>query len=375
MLAKLAPDGSVLWLRSIPGSSFRGRSMGVDASGDVTLFGSTKTPVDMGTGPLTSGAGVILARFSGSDGALVWARGTSLILDDHRYWSAAVSANGEVVVTGPLVGTADFGGGPLSAFGQGRDAFVAAYGADGSHRWSKLFGGNESQTGTGAAPLPDGSTALVGSFRGTVDFGGGPVAADELDSYVVVLDRDGEHVWSRGLGGPGWQNALAVACDGLGNIVLHGSHNGSVDLGGGPHTSNLANHFCYAGLLSSTGEHMWTLAFGCYSSDGASFGPLVAGRPDGGMVAMGSFLGVVDVGAGPMHSLGGSDALAFAVDAQGTTLWSTSFSSEGDDLGFGVAVAPDGDVLLTGSANGPMDLGAGIVSPIDNDAFLVRILP
>jgi hypothetical protein len=100
----------------------------------------------------------------------------------------AVDANGDVVVTGVFFDTVDFGGGPLTSAGNG-DIFVAKYSAsDGSHLWSRRFGGTSFEEGSGVAVDANGDVVVTGRFHGTVDFGGGPLtSAGIADIFLLRL--------------------------------------------------------------------------------------------------------------------------------------------------------------------------------------------
>src|SRR5678815_5844983 len=58
--------------------------------------------------------------------------------------SIAIDAAGNVVVVGDFEGTVDFGGGPMGPTTGGKDfdAYVAKFDPAGNHLWSKWFGGD-----------------------------------------------------------------------------------------------------------------------------------------------------------------------------------------------------------------------------------------
>ena len=55
-----------------------------------------------------------------------------------------------------------------------------------------------------------------------------------FNAFSVKLDADGNHLWSRALGGLGIAVGVGVAVDGAGNVLLTGSCTGMADFGGGP---------------------------------------------------------------------------------------------------------------------------------------------
>lgn len=121
--------------------------------------------------------------------------------DEQSANSVAVDGSGNVFVTGYFSGTADFGGGPLTS--AGGDIFVAAFGASGSHLWSRRFGDADFQEGQEVATDGSGNVVVTGYFSGTADFGGGPLTSTgSEDIFVAKFDVDGGHVWSRRFGTP-----------------------------------------------------------------------------------------------------------------------------------------------------------------------------
>jgi Uma2 family endonuclease len=81
-----------------------------------------------------------------------------------------------------------------------------------------------------------GNVLLTGEFFGTADFGGGPLSsaggAGYLDIFVVKLDAQGQHLWSRHFEGRFQYDGPSVAVDSTGNVLLIGDFLGTVDLGG-----------------------------------------------------------------------------------------------------------------------------------------------
>jgi hypothetical protein len=179
-----------------------------------------------------------VAKYSASDGSHVWSRRFGGTSSDEGL-GVAVDSGGNVVVTGTFRGTVDFGGGPLTGAGFS-DIFVAKYSAsDGSHIWSRRSGGPASDLSRGVALDSGGNVVVTGGFRGTVDFGGGSFASAGKDDIFVATysASDGSHVWSRRFGGTSFDEGLGVAVDSGGRVVVTGNFSETVDFGGVPLTS------------------------------------------------------------------------------------------------------------------------------------------
>ncbi len=131
-----------------------------------------------------------MVKLDSSDGTAVWAKA----FGDAGYQAdegLATDAEGNVIVTGCLESTMDFGKGPLVSSG-GEDLFVAKLDPSGEALWSMRAGDGADQRGMRVATDPDGNVIVVGSFSGTLDFGGGhqlSAAPGEQDVFVVKLAR------------------------------------------------------------------------------------------------------------------------------------------------------------------------------------------
>ena len=201
-LAKYDQNGTCLWSRRFggPSSTDSGRGIVVDGNGNIVITGNFIGSVDFGGGALTSAGGddIFVAKYSAA-GAHVWSKrfgdpfafvggdiGKHVAIDTRANCDGRNGANC-VLLTGYFLGTADFGGGPLSGAGS-TDVFVAKYSANGTHLWSKRFGGAMIDESMAAAVDGAGNAAVTGRFGTTIDFGGGPLTTlGGSDTYLVKL--------------------------------------------------------------------------------------------------------------------------------------------------------------------------------------------
>lgn len=99
----------------------------------------------------------------------------------------ASDVRGGVTVAGSFSGTLDLGGSPLFSAG-GMDAFFATFDQDGGVSRSRRFGDQQAQHASGVAMSAFGAVFLAGAFRGTVDFGQGPVTSvGSEDAFLAAL--------------------------------------------------------------------------------------------------------------------------------------------------------------------------------------------
>ena len=140
---------------------------------------------------------------------------------------------GNVRVTGSFSGAVSFGGETFQSKGAA-DGFVAKFGPDGAHLWSKSYGdGNKDGTTAAAAAATDaaGNVLVTGSFSGAVDFGGGTLGGIGSDVFALKLGPDGTHRWSHRHGDQNAQAGRGIAADAAGNVFVAGSFAGAADFG------------------------------------------------------------------------------------------------------------------------------------------------
>jgi DNA-binding beta-propeller fold protein YncE len=181
----------------------------------------------------------------------------------------AVDPSGNTVVFGTFRDTADFGGGPLVSAGDS-DLFVAKWSFDGDPLWSVRFGSADDDYARGLAVDGDGAIYLTGSFTTAIDFGGGPLMpAAEDDIYIVKLDASGAHVWSQRFGDTDRDIGVDLAIDNGGfHVYLTGTFRSTVDFGGGSLVSGGGTDMFPAKFKATTGSHVWSYAFGANGSEG-----------------------------------------------------------------------------------------------------------
>src|SRR5262249_17807764 len=139
-------------------------------------------------------------------GQHLWSKGFGgpTLSDSVGVTAVATDASGNIVITGSLQGSADFGGGVLTSSGHYNDVFIAKYSSSGAHLWSKRFGSTGEDVGYGIAVDSSGNVLVTGYFQGTVDFGGGGlVSAGGADAFLAKYSPSGAHLWSKRFGGTG----------------------------------------------------------------------------------------------------------------------------------------------------------------------------
>ena len=269
------------------------------------------------------------------------------------------SKGGHFYLAGDFSGTLDLGGDPLVSAGL-RDIFVARFASDGSHLWSKRFGGTSNDVGFGIATLSGGEVVLTGQFGTTVDFGGGPLtSAGSSDIFLFKFaGGDGAHRWSKRFGSPISDQGFGVATDDEGNVLLTGSFQGTVNFGGGPLEAPAGTLAAFLAKFTDDGAHRWSKGFG--TSAGSTEGLGIATDGDGNVLVTGVATGTVNFGGGSLDGSSQREIFVAKFASTGSHLWSKRFGNF-DASGAGIATDAAGNVVVTGYFAGTVDFGGGLL--------------
>jgi hypothetical protein len=183
--------------------------------------------------------------------------------------------------------------------------------------WERTLGGREEDKAYAVIAMPDDGLIVAGN---TMSFG-----TPRYDAWIARLDRSGETIWTRRMGGPEADHVYALAAAADGGVLTVGDTRSA---GAGESDVWLAR-------LDEAGEVLWQRLMGDIHNDRARTALALA---DGGFV-IGGFAG-----------MGGSnrDAWITRLDAEGRPIWQRRFGGPGNDGVFHLALADDGDILVTG---------------------------
>lgn len=364
-----------LWSKRYGNSAVQLASgVAVDPTGAAIVVGDFGGTIDFGGGFLgASGVGDGFVAKVDANGKHVWSRRFGGPNDD-RAFAVATDAAGNVVVTGVFSGTVDFGGGPLVASGSW-DMFVVKLDATGNHLWSKRFGNDQQQEGKAVAIDAAGNIIVAGMFWGTIDFGGGAITSTGIDVFVAKLDSAGNHVWSKAYGSPGvdGRGARGVAVSASGDVYVTGACAGVMDFGGGG-VAEIGERDGFLLALDANGLHRWSKRWG--SLNAYSSGTSVAVDPTGSVLVTGYSEGTIDLGTGVLPSKGSMDIVLGKFDPSGAPIFAKRYGSTKNDLANSVTTDGAGNILLTGYVTGPIDFGDGPLTYVGGqNTFIAKLTP
>ncbi|AUX45363.1 hypothetical protein SOCE26_068450 [Sorangium cellulosum] len=312
---------------------------------------------------------------------------------------AIAAGAGFAIVGGELEGSLDLGAGPIASVAE-HDVFVARIDADGAVRWVRRLVDEGQGRLRALAVDAAGEVAVVGELEGVIDSVG--LTAAERRGFVVKLDAGGEvrwgamlpgeprdvaisssgavvvasalptsaggsdiavarfgalglPLWTREFGGAGHQEPTGVAVSARDDVILAGSFEGELQLGeGAPRLASAGMSDVFLAWLDGHGDPITSLAFG----DGrAQQGGDVEVGPGGEIALSGTFEGLLDLGGGPLFADGVS-AFAAGLGPAGEHHFSRAYrASAAPRLAFEL----DGGLVLAGDVDGPTDLGGGLL--------------
>jgi hypothetical protein len=372
-VVKFDPNGAVIWTKKFgDASSQAGQSIAVDAAGDVYIAGMFAGTANFGGANLTSaGANDIFVAKLTPVGAHLWSKRFG-DANNQEVQDLTVDSAGNVIVTGGLGGTVNFGGGALTSAGL-RDIFIAKFDTGGAHLWSKRFGDASDQFGYNLATSAAGDVYLTGGLTGTVNFGGANLtSAGANDIYLVSFNAAGTHQWSKRFGDALAQQGDEVAVDPAGDILLAGYMEGAADFGGGALTSAGGGDIFLA-KFNAAGAHQWSKRFGDAAQQGAQ---AAAVDSAGNVILTGYVQGSIDFGSGALTSAGLSDIVVAKFDASGAPIWSKLYGDAVSQSGQNIAVDDANNVFIGSDFGGTVDFGGGaLTSAGAADLLVAKLAP
>ncbi|MES2763436.1 MAG: SBBP repeat-containing protein [Bacteroidota bacterium] len=366
------------WLRTFGGpSEDRGKSIAVDAAGNVYTTGWCSFNADLDPGPgtftvATSGDDTFVSKVDAS-GNFVWGKRVASGGGYDDYGMAiTVDALGNVYTTGKFKATIDLdpGAGNYTITAAGDyDVFISKLDASGNFIWGKTIGGTGEDVGNSVTVDALGNVYIAGQFKSTCDFDPGigtyTVSSNgNMDLFILKLDVSGNLVWAQTIGAGSNDAGNGIKVDASGNVHVTGYFAGNVDFDPGAGIVYLAGSGSevFVLKLDALGDLVWAKKMGASSTDkGTSIALDATGNvyttgvtTDGADFDPGT--GVFTLATG---SAGSSVSFISKLDAAGDFVWAKGFGGSGSANGEGVAVDGNGNVYTTGSFTNLIDFDPG----------------
>jgi len=373
-----------------------GQAIALDAAGNIYATGYFSATADFDPGPgvynLTSSAAEdIFITKSAPDGSLIWAKS----IGDFRYqagYAITLDAAGSIYVTGIFFGTVDFDPGPgeskLSSAGN-EDVFILKLDNNGNYKWAKKFGGPTNDYSNAIILDNAGNIYLNGYFDGTSNFDtdGGVynlTSHGATDIYVCKLNSSGSLLWADDMGGTSSDAVYGIGLDNQGNVYSTGFFFGTADFDPGPGVANLQATGFGDGVifkLSGAGNLVWANRLG--GTKQVRCNSLKVDPASGYLYIAGYFDGDEDFDPGP-----GTSILAAPVDEEDVFVakydlncnlkWVKQLGGPSFQEAYAIDVDDAGNVYTTGffDVSADFDPGPGnytLVASGIPDAFVSKL--
>ncbi|MDI1427899.1 hypothetical protein [Polyangium sorediatum] len=280
----------------------------------------------------------------------------------------AIAPDGNIVIAGAFGGTIDLGDGPLASTGS-LDILLAKLTPKGEVVWAKRFGDAALQQANAVAIDKDGAIYVGGRVLGAVNFGSGVLtSAGSGDAFLAKFDADGGPVWSKLFGDTALQEVRAIAMTKANQVIVAGNFAGNIALGGAQLASAGSNDIFLA-KFDETGFHAASRRIG---GQGADEFRAIAVNTNDEVVITGVFSSTLELIAGnTLTSKGGLDVFAAQLSPTFAPIWANAWGDAATQQAFDVAIASNGDVLLTGAFEGALNFFG---QTIKTDAVASRAL-
>lgn len=226
--------------------------------------------------------------------------------------------------------------------------------------WTRCFGGNFFERSYQSVQTPDSGYIFAGY---TVDnsFPDTALHRESRDYWILKTDKNGDSIWSRILGGEGYDIARSVAITfDSGYIAAGYSRSNNIDVHG--------NHGSYDFWLvkfNYYGDTLWTKCYGGGNRDEAY---VIRPTIDSAYIVAGGASSNNDDVHG---NHGGYDFWIIKINTDGDTLWTRTYGGSGNEMAFDIFQTADSGYLVAGyteSTDGDININKGL-----SDYWIIKL--
>lgn len=255
-------------------------------------------------------------------------------------------------------------------------------------QWAAGLGGNSYEDEGGVHVDVNGNVYSTGSFSNIADFDPGPgtfsLASNGAgDIYITKLDRDGNFVWAKSVGGAKGDGGNAIKVDNSGNIFTTGIFDSIVDFDPGPGTYTLdayGSNKAFILKLDGSGNFVWAKCL--EGSNTSSYGTDLVLDNFGNVLSVGVFSGISDfdptLGVFNMGAPGKGQTYILKLNTFGNFVFAKNFSGNFSIGINSICLDAAGNIFTTGEFNATIDFDPGtgisnLSSQGDFDVFISKL--
>jgi gliding motility-associated-like protein len=255
--------------------------------------------------------------------------------------------------------------------------------------WAKSMGGSQGDFGQDIAIDASGNVYSTGRHYATGDFDPGTsvfnltTPGGDHNVFVSKVDKNGNFVWAKSMGGSNTDYGYSIAVDASGNVFTTGHFAGTADFDPGPGTFNLTsagNDDIFVSKLDTDGNFVWAVRIGSTFLDYA-YNMTIDNT--GNIYITGLFRGTVDFDPGGAvfnitSSTGtANNAYILKLDTNSNFVWAKAFVGS-NTIGNAVFIDPLLNVYAVGYFVGTTDFNPGtstfnLTASGIEDAFITKL--
>lgn len=264
-----------------------------------------------------------------------------------------VKGTSNLYTCGNFSGDTMVGSSVLRQRGNG-DIYVASMNIWTEWLWAASAGGPGVDEAKALAVDAEGCSYVVGSFSKTAWFGDFQVGGGrDTNIFVAKLDPQGNWLWVRTAGGPGFDRANDIVLDAEGNLYVTGSFSSQAQFGDA-WVESRGGEDIFVATLDPEGN--W-LNIGTGGESGHDRGNSIAILSSGAVIVGGDFSANTQTGDIQLNSGGAQEAFAALLTEEFNWLWMRFMGGTEDDSCVDLGLDGQDNIYLTGTYLGEANCG------------------
>ncbi len=347
-----------------------GKGIALDANGNIFVSGNFQNIAIFGDTTVTSSGGtdIFIVKYS-KNGIVQWVQTAGGSNDDVSQ-DMTIDSNGNVYIAGGIQGTATFGTTSLTSGGDG-DIFIAKYNTNGTLIWVQQGIGTGDDLADGIAVDTSDNVYLTGYFNNTVSFGASSItSAGNMDVFLIKYNSNGVIQWVQRTGSNIIENGRDIAVDNSGFVYITGYSVGATIIGNNSFPGSGGADVFIAKYNPVTSTWVWSIRG---ISDGNDAGISMITDSSGNLYITGYFDSTFNLYGTVLTSSGLFDTFTAKFTTDGVLVWMRKAGGANYDVGTGIALDIDGNVLVSGYFAETCTFGnTSLVSNGESDNFIVK---
>jgi hypothetical protein len=320
-IAKFNPNGNLIWAKSFGGINVDySNSVSTDSNGNIIFCGSYSSPTCSFDGTVLNNQGsfdIFLTKLNPS-GTILWTKniGGSFFEVDA---TVKYLSNGAVVLSGSFASQSlVLENTTLNSVGE-TDIFLAKFSSNGNVIWAKSFGGSDHDFNSQISIDNNDNIYQTGDFTSlTMNIGTNSINnSGEYDAYICKFDTNGNELWSKSYGGPGFDYGNTITIDNNENIFTAFSYfSSSLSADNLSFTNNGIGDILLM-KLNTDGTIIWAQSIGGTDTETSTN---IVTDPQGNLILSGYFSSQpFPVGSINLNNAGSNDIFIIKIDASSLT--------------------------------------------------------